>query len=152
MYCENVSDISSKINDIPIVEIKAVRASRIDGAIKEKTEEICDLERTLSVVENRYKAKLESKDSCNEICCDIKKEIKRFQEEISKLMSDKLKVEKEINSSILWMEKLSQYGKITSLNRKIITNLIDKIYVYEDKRIEIQFRFKDKFKNLINQY
>ena len=152
MYCENVSDISAKINDIPIDEIKAVRASRIDSAIKEKTEEICNLERTLSVVENRCKAKLESNDSCNEICDDIKTEIKRFQEEISKLMSDKAEVEKEIRDSLLWVEMLSQNGKIIGLNRKIVTNLVDKIYVYEDKRIEIRFSFEDKFKNLMNLY
>ncbi len=150
IYCENVSDISAKINDIPVDEIKAVRVSKIDDAIKEKTDEIHNLERTLNVVETRCKANLESIASCDEICNDIRAEITRLQEEISKLMSDKAEVENEIRDSLLWVKMLSKNGKITTLNRKIITNLIDKIYVYEDKRIEIRFSFEDRFTNLIN--
>lgn len=152
VYCETVSGISERINDISVDEMKTAGALKIDNAVKEKKEEISDLERTLGVVENRCKAKLEASDSFDEICDDIKAEIKRLQCEISELISDKTELENEIRDSLLWVKKLSQNGKITDLNRRTITSLVDKIYVYEDKRIEIRFNFGDKLRELINLY
>lgn len=150
VYCEIVSGISERVDDISIDEIKAAGALKIDNAVKEKTEEISDLERTLGVVENRCRTKLEASDSFDEICSDIKAEIKRLQDEISELISDKTELEKEIRDGLLWVKKLSQNGKISDLNRRTITNLVDKIYVYEDKRIEIRFNFGDQLRELIN--
>ena len=150
VYCEIVSNISERVDDISIDEIKAARVLKIDNAVKEKTEEISDLERTLGVVENRCRTKLEASDSFDEICSDIKAEIKRLQDEISELISDKTELEKEIRDGLLWVKKLSQSGKISDLNRRTITNLVDKIYVYEDKRIEIRFNFGDQLRELIN--
>ena len=145
-----MSNISERVDDISIDEIKAARVLKIDNAVKEKTEEISDLERTLGVVENRCRTKLEASDSFDEICSDIKAEIKRLQDEISELISDKTELEKEIRDGLLWVKKLSQSGKISDLNRRTITNLVDKIYVYEDKRIEIRFNFGDQLRELIN--
>ena len=51
---------------------------------------------------------------------------------------------------MLWVKMLSENGKITELNRTVISRLIDKIYVYEDKRIEVRFSFEDKFRSLVN--
>ena len=150
MYCENVADISNKFSNMPVDEIKAMRISSIDNAIKEKTDDIYNLERTLEVVEKRCKDKLENDDSCYEICADILLEIKKLQDETELLRADKADVEKEIQDSLLWVKMLSENGKITELNRTVISRLIDKIYVYEDKRIEVRFSFEDKFRSLVN--
>ena len=150
MYCENVADISNKFSNMPVDEIKAMRISSIDNAIKEKTDDIYNLERTLEVVEKRCKDKLENDDSCYEICADIRLEIKKLQDETELLRADKTDVEKEIQDSLLWVKMLSENGKITELNRTVISRLIDKIYVYEDKRIEVRFSFEDKFRSLVN--
>ena len=150
MYCENVADISNKFSNMPVDEIKAMRISSIDNAIKDKTDDIYNLERTLEVVEKRCKDKLENDDSCYEICADIRLEIKKLQDETELLRADKADVEKEIQDSLLWVKMLSENGKITELNRTVISRLIDKIYVYEDKRIEVRFSFEDKFRSLVN--
>lgn len=43
-----------------------------------------------------------------------------------------------------------KYENISELNRNIIIELIDRIKVYEDERIEIEFKFKDEFEILKN--
>ncbi len=149
MYCENIADISKRYSNIPVDEIKAMRIEKINIAIHEKEDDIHNLERTLTVVEQRCKAKLENDNSCYEICADIRLEIKKLEDEISQLMSDRADVEREIQNSLLWVKMLSQNGQISELNRTVISQLIDKIYVYEDKRIEIRFSFEDKYANLI---
>lgn len=144
MLCADISDMPA--NDIPADAIKAGRVSKINAAIRKKSEEIRDLELTLETVKNRHRAKLESDELCGEICDDIKTEIKRLKDEISRLISDRTEAGGEIKNADVLLKK----GKIVKLNRRIIAGLIDRIYVYEDKKIEIRFGFKDKIKNIID--
>lgn len=46
-----------------------------------------------------------------------------------------------------WMQKFKEYRNITSLDRNIIMELIDKIEVCENKKIIIYFKFSDKLKS-----
>lgn len=43
-----------------------------------------------------------------------------------------------------WMAKFAKYRNVQTLTRDMVVNLIDKIYVYEDKRIQIDFNYKDE--------
>lgn len=50
-----------------------------------------------------------------------------------------------------WMDSFLKYHELTELSRDIVVTLIDKIYIYEDKRIEIQFNFRSEF-NSLNEF
>ena len=41
-------------------------------------------------------------------------------------------------------------GRIESLTRNVVIELINQIRVYEDKRIEIIFRYSDKYVELVS--
>ncbi len=42
-------------------------------------------------------------------------------------------------------EKLRQYENMRKLTRKVVVELIDEVYVYEDKTIEVIMKFQDEF-------
>lgn len=44
----------------------------------------------------------------------------------------------------LWLQRFSRYQGATELNREMVAALIDKVYVYEDKRIKIDFNYRDE--------
>ena len=48
-----------------------------------------------------------------------------------------------------WMKLYQQYHTVKELDRRLVVTLIDRIYVYEDKRIEIVFRFRDEYNSLL---
>lgn len=48
-----------------------------------------------------------------------------------------------------WIEKFKIYQNIDSIDRRIAVNLIDKIYVYEDKRIEIVFKYQYSYNQAV---
>ena len=41
-----------------------------------------------------------------------------------------------------WLDHFLEYREITELSREVVINLIERINVYEDNRIEIVFRFQ----------
>ena len=83
--------------------------------------------------------KKEYTDQETQISCVIE----NIKEKISSLQSI---VEKKDN----YFEHFIKYQGIEKLNRNILTDLIDVIYVYENKDIKIKFMFDDEYKNLIN--
>ena len=49
-----------------------------------------------------------------------------------------------------WIENFTKYQKIKELTPEIIDLLIDTIYVHEDDKITIQFRYEDEYKKAID--
>lgn len=43
-----------------------------------------------------------------------------------------------------WLEQFSRYQSVAQLSREIVVALIDKVTVYEDKTIHIDFNYVDE--------
>ena len=55
----------------------------------------------------------------------------------------------KMSSSGEWMEYFEKYKNVISLSRELIDGLIDEIYVYEDKKINVKFKYEDEYNYLI---
>ena len=148
-YCANIADLSDRMKNLPRDEVDREQLRRIDESVKEKYSEISDLNRTIAVVRDRYIQSLETKAVCDEICADIQTEINGLEAEIDSLQNEKAEIFKEHKSNMLWLKMFAEYKSIDKLNRAILARLIDRIYIYEDKRIAINFRYQDKYERLL---
>lgn len=54
------------------------------------------------------------------------------------------------NSRFDWMEEFKNHRNITKLDREIVITLIDKIFVYEDGRIEIKYNYGDEYAAMLD--
>ena len=43
-----------------------------------------------------------------------------------------------------WIEQFVKYREISELTREVVVTLIDRIYIYEDKHIKIDFNYRDE--------
>ena len=71
-------------------------------------------------------------------------DIQRLKGIIVNLNKQKEKQEEIIEGNSKWIENFKQYKNITELDRDIITELIDYIEVYENKKIKIHFKFMNE--------
>ena len=62
-----------------------------------------------------------------------------MQEEIGRVM------EEEVNGCG-WMDQFKKYRNITGLDRVIVVTLIDRIFIYRDKHVEIAYNWQDEFR------
>lgn len=74
--------------------------------------------------------------------------IREAESSVSQLKEELDHISKGMGNQGTWMDSFLKYNEITELSRDIVVTLIDKIYIYEDKRIDIQFNFKDEFEDL----
>lgn len=68
----------------------------------------------------------------------IENNIKRLYEELENY------TEKEEKNE--WVENFLRYKNIKELSRQVVDELIDEIYVYENGRIQIKFRYEEEYK------
>ena len=76
-------------------------------------------------------------------------DIEKIKEIIVNLEKQKEKQEEIINGNSLWIERFKEHKNITELDRDIITELIDYIEVYENKKITIHFKFMNELDKIL---
>jgi hypothetical protein len=91
-----------------------------------------------------------TKEEYQELCGRFSKKIetaRRTQEEI-----EEKKKQLDIGSIYgqSWIEEFKQHQNITTLDRKLMVELIDQIVVYSKDRIEIRYRYMDEMEILFD--
>ena len=76
-------------------------------------------------------------------------DIERIKNVISNLEEQKQKEDDVINENNKWIEDFKKYKNISELDRDIITELIEFIEVYEDKKIKIHFKFMNELDKVL---
>lgn len=105
------------------------------GKIKESLIEVYEDYRTNVISSDtyfKYKEKLENDIQCLEL------EISKYKSLIEDLKTG-------LTHENSFITSFKKYENIRELNRNIIIELIDRINIYENDRIEIEFKFRDEF-------
>lgn len=66
------------------------------------------------------------------------------------ITKSELKNFEQASSASKWIEHFTKYKNVNSLSRELIDSLIDNIYVYEDEKIKIKFKYEDEYNYLID--
>ncbi len=87
------------------------------------------------ITEDEY---VEYSSSYTSVITLIENNIKNLYEELDNY------TEKEEKNE--WIESFLEYKNIKELSRQVVDELIDEIYVYENGRIQIKFRYEEQYK------
>ena len=44
----------------------------------------------------------------------------------------------------MWVQLFAEYENIEKLDRRVLAALVDRILIYEDKRVEVVFKYRDE--------
>lgn len=75
-------------------------------------------------------------------CTRIKNKIEYLEENISQIVKEK-------EQKYEWIKNYKKYRNITELSRKMINFFIEKIYVYEEFKIDIRFTDQETYENAV---
>ena len=73
------------------------------------------------------------------------KEISFLKEVLEKLQRDTEQTDQEIERGKTFFKTIQQYEKKSTITPELIRDLIEKIEVFDNKRIQITFRFADLY-------
>ena len=118
---DNTLKVKRKIESLKLTNNKLIHS--LDKTYIDMLKGIIDQEQYIRVSEN------------------IKKEIKNNKQNIDNLKNEKFEVHK-INTKQI-NEYINEFLSLDNPTRELIINLIEKIYIYQDKTIDIIFTFKN---------
>lgn len=85
----------------------------------------------------------------NEYTKEYGEQIRQCEDTIDKYYEE-LKEFDQATRECNWIEYFTKYKNVNTLSRELIDSLIDNIYVYEDKKIKIKFKYEDEYNYLID--
>ena len=71
--------------------------------------------------------------------------IEEKQEAVKRLKREQQDAAAMGSQNRAWVQVFAQYENVQELDRRILLALVDKIFIYEDKRVKIVFRYRDEF-------
>lgn len=121
-------------------------ADSIQAEIETRKKNILKLQNRLKVARDKWLDTKLTDDEYQVVRMECDDSIAQYEKEISSLQQSLKKPQAVLEN--LWVKNLLQYGQLTELDRATVVRLIDKIYVYQDKHIEIIYKFSDEFDRL----
>lgn len=70
--------------------------------------------------------------------------------ELNQLENERSELNINFDEGLNFFKKIKMHNKITVLNRNIINEFIENIYVDENKNVTIEFKYQDEYNQLLN--
>lgn len=119
-----------------------------DADIREKREELGKCEKLVIGLYRNYSEGILSASEYKEMKQIYTERIEHLQNAIDEIQQ---KIDESFDRGLTnnaWIEEFKSYRNIKCVNRQVLVNLVDKIIIYENQRIEIRFMYNDECLNL----
>ena len=126
----------------------------LDIKIAQKTSELDRLQEYRGKLYEALADDLIDTEEYNKMRLKYTEQIKDTEESILKLTSQRESVLSSRDIDRSWVMQFAKYQDITELSREAVVTLIDRISVYEDGKIKIDFNYRDeiaRYQELLKQ-
>lgn len=138
----NLKKIVDSINQRPVIKNQS---SRIEELLKHTKEQIEKTDHLLDSSYYDWKNNDISKEQYQRIRTETENKLNSLRNTIQSLAKEREQIQSGIRSSNEYFETFLKYENIQELDRLVLVELIEKIYIDEDKSIRICFNFHNQF-------
>ncbi len=139
-----IVELNQLVHDIGLQKIDQIRLGRVDLMIARKEQ---DLDRDKEFRMKLYEAlndNLIDRDEYNKMRMKYTRQIEDTERAISRLKLQRTEISSSQSTDNSWIMQFIKFQGITELSREAVVTMIDRIYVYEDKRIRIEFNYRNE--------
>lgn len=143
-----ITEVQTLSNQMGEEQLKSYRMRKYDKLIISKKKEIEDnQEYRLRLYESMVDGMI-THDEYVKLRHRYTKKIEDLHESLEQLEAEVKNIESGLKQNTSWIDSFLKYREVTELTRDLVLTVIDKIYVYENKRIEVVFNFRDELEGL----
>ena len=144
-----VEDLNGLVEEIGSAPLVHTASKRIDGTLVAKKRELQKLESISDTLYMDWRTGEITKEEYRRIKEKYKSQVEQLQAVITNLEEEKVALEKGIKSNEPYFEMFMKHKNITHLERGLLVELVDTIYVHENGALTIMFRFADQYKKIM---
>ncbi len=149
--CSQVNSIikmENVLKDIGQKELSNYKLKRIDLMIAQIHKDLDGYQEFRMRLYEVFSDNLMSKDEYNNMRTKYNSLIAESTAALNDLIATRDEITRKAEYDNEWMREYSKFFGITKLTREVVFTLIDKIYVHDEKKITIEFNYRDEIKIL----
>lgn len=144
-----VINIDNTIQEISKMKKINYDEKMLETNIKTLEQELSKFKTLKKKLYEDWKLEIISKDEYLEYSKDYDKNIVKLTENIDNTKEQLKKTQNITENNNDWIDKFKSKAGIEELSKPIIDDLIDNIYICEDEKIIVSFKYKDEYQNAL---
>lgn len=140
-----MNDCLEMIGNLPFRKINLKKA---EERLEKIEDEISKYRRLKVSLYEDMKDGLVSKEDYIDIGTQYEERIKNAEQSKNQVRKEMDKLISNTSEQQIWMQDFIEHKNLTTLSRTAAVELIEKVLIYEDKKIEVQFRHAEEFATL----
>lgn len=140
-----MNDCLEMIGNLPFRKINLKKA---EERMEKIEDEISKYRRLKVSLYEDMKDGLVSKEDYIDIGTQYEERIKNAEQSKNQVRKEMDKLISNTSEQQIWMQDFIEHKNLTTLSRTAAVELIEKVLIYEDKKIEVQFRHAEEFATL----
>ena len=136
----NIEQITKEIHTTTPYHI-----AHTQNIIEMKKKDIKKVNDTIDVLYEDWKKKYIDYEQYHRLKLKYEIQIKQIEQSIQNILKNRDTVQRELEENQHYKKAFLKYQNITSLNRSILVELVKKILIYENNKIEIVFCFTNPY-------
>lgn len=145
LHIDNILQIEKVLAYIETLPFQQVETQKLDARLVCKQEEIERYQQLKVTLYESLKDGILDKNEYLEMKALYDNKLLEAQKAGSVLTQERERILQNQTTELLWIERFKAYQNIDHLERRIIVTLIERIEVYEDRRIEIRFQYQNEY-------
>ena len=147
-HLNNLIDIKKTIENYNKSKEESNFSTDILKLIEKNRKQIKSIENLKMSIYADYKKSILSENEFMKMKESYTKNIEKIEKDILLLKEELENESNEERNKTPWLDEIIKNGRIFTLDREIITKLVDKIYVTADKKINVKFKYENIFDNI----
>lgn len=139
-----VVEMKQLLEEVNHSEILSVKLKRIDLLIAEKNKEIDKQKDFRMKLYEALSDGLIERDEYDAMRRRSTATIEAGEAAVKKLDAERAEIVSQNTKNLTWLEQFARYQNYAKLSREIAVAFIDKVTVYEDKTVHIDFNYRDE--------
>lgn len=139
-----VVEMKQLLEEVNHSEILSVKLKRIDLLIAEKNKEIDKQKDFRMKLYEALSDGLIERDEYDAMRRRSTATIEDGEAAVKKLDAERAEIVSQNTKNLTWLEQFARYQNYAKLSREIAVAFIDKVTVYEDKTVHIDFNYRDE--------
>jgi len=142
---DSLSEIIEEINSAPVVHTESIR---LNALLEQRTRE---LEKVTGILDGLYmdwKSGDITRDQYRRMKIQFEEQSQQLQETIAHIQSECKTLAQGIDAENPYLTTFLKHRNIEKLSRGLLVELVNAIYVHEDKSIEIEFNYADQYRRI----
>lgn len=144
-YIRAVIDLQDLLDLTDTAPLRTAEAQKVQRQIDMKRGELERYNRLLMSLYESLSDGIINKDEYMRLKQRYAEQSAEAEKQLLSLQDVLTDIQEHGSASLGWMNDFREHQNITALDRETVVALIDRIFIYDDKRVEIAFRWHDEY-------